>query len=141
MVNLDKWEKVEHKDVRLGDLLKIVWTEKTSSVMTTTEVYKSKVISVIGSDFYLSDGSGWEEGEPPAKETVDIYRRRPKPFELPTEFGAIISGVHRSVGKREWLVFDGEDWCAGLSAYDAQTVLEGFRDLRVEREGIVLDNS
>jgi hypothetical protein len=138
MVNLDKWEKVEHKDVRVGDLLKIVWSEKTSPTMTTREVYKSKVVSVGNAGFYLSDGSGWEEGDPAKNQTVSIYRRKDKPFELPTEFGAIISAVHYSSDKREWLVFDGEDWCAGLAAYSPDSIRENWVGLRLEREGIQL---
>lgn len=135
MVNLKKWEKIEHDDVNLGDELKIVWT-KTRTGLKTTEVHKGFVRRIdYNRDFYVN-GVGWEEGDSFDGTKTTIYRRKPEAFDLPTEFGAIISGVHYSGDKREWLVFDGEDWCAGLSAHDPSEIRESFLDLRLERVGI-----
>ena len=138
MVNLEKWEEVEHEDVKLGDNLKIVWTI-TSPTLKTKEVHKGNVRNVAGNGDFWLNSTCWEPGDPDEGTTTTVYRRKvkAKPFKLPTEFGAIISGVHYSSDKREWLVFDGRDWCAGMACYDPDDVLESFVGHILEREGIV----
>ncbi len=143
MVNLDKWEKVEHDDVKVGDRLKIVVVTKGTSPVNMKEIYKGKVTIISGSDIYLNDGSVWEDGED-AHEIATIYRRNAtylKPFKFPVELGAIISGVHkgRHDKSRIWMVFDGADWTCTFTMFTHSRIEEQFEDLRVERKGIKID--
>jgi hypothetical protein len=145
MVNLDKWEKVEHTDVKVGDRLKVVVVTKGLSPAETTEVYKGKVTLVSrplisAYDIYLSDGSVWENVANDDEECT-VYRRKAKPFKLPTELGAIISGRRNSRyfgtdTERVFLVFDGGDWSTADNAHNPSTIEDTFTDLRVERKGI-----
>lgn len=142
MVNLDKWEKVEHTDVKVGDRLKITVVTKALSPAETTEVYKGKVTLISrpgssGYDIYLSDGSVWENVADDDEECT-IYRRKnvAKPFKLPTELGAVISGRRTGHSEREWMVFDGGDWSSAHNAHNPSTIEYHFTDLRVERKGI-----
>lgn len=141
MVKLDKWEEVQHEDVKVGDRLKIVATEKGLSPVLTTEIYKGMVEHIShNGDFYLTDGSVWENVDiDPEVETTTVYRRKAsyrKPFKLPTELGAIISGRPRGFIDRTFMVFDGGDWSTAHNAYSTSDVVEDFTDLRVERKGI-----
>jgi hypothetical protein len=101
MVNLKKWEKIEHEDVKLGDNLKIVWISDRPT-KKTTEVHKGNVRRVDGNgDFYLN-GTGWEPGEPRDGTCTTIYRRKPEAFVFPNNLGAVIEGTpkHREGATR-----------------------------------------
>lgn len=140
MVNLDKWSVVAHNEVKVGDNLKIVIITTGTSPAETKEIYKGRVTMSHLGDFYLSDGSVWEDVDPSDNESCTVYRRKktPKPFKLPTELGAIISGVQkgRLDGTRIWMVFDGADWSASFTTFNPKHIEESFKDLRVERKGI-----
>lgn len=140
MVNLDKWSVVEHNEVKVGDRLKVVVVSKGTSPVLTKEVYKGRVTSINCGDIYLSDHSAWEDVEDD-NEVATIYRRNEKfvkPFKLPTELGAIISGVQkgRLDNSRIWMVFDGADWTCTFTTYNPTRIEEQFEDLRIERKGI-----
>lgn len=90
MVNLDKWEVIEHADVRKGDSLKIVEVEKKSSTLTRTNTYKVKAIYIHeNGDIDMSDGCVWEDVNHPG-EKVTLYRRK-KEFVIPLGLGAVIT--------------------------------------------------
>lgn len=92
MVNLDKWQKVEHLQVEVGDQLKIVEVDTMDPMVKVISVYKVKVNRLNGTDIHTSDGSVWAlEDVAPVGEDVTIYRRKPKSFEFPRGFGALIS--------------------------------------------------
>ena len=97
MVNLKKWDKIEHEDVNLNDNLKIVWTRYRTG-LTTKEIHEGIVSRTEGNgDFYLN-GVGWEDGEPFDGTSTVIYRRKPvvaPPFNFPTGTGAIIEAQGR----------------------------------------------
>lgn len=142
MVNLNKWTEVEHSEVKEGDILKVVVITKGTSPLETKETYKGRVTRISCGDIYLSDHSAWEDVYDD-NEKVELYRRNEaysKPFKLPTELGAVISGVKNgysySDDKRVWLVFDGGDWSCSSNAYSPESVEGRFSDLRVERKGI-----
>jgi hypothetical protein len=139
MVNLDKWEKIEHNQVKMGDRLKIVWTEKNTPTLKTIEIHKGTVTRVEANGDFWVNGFGWEEVDD-EREDADIYRRKDKPFKLPTELGAVISGRKRDMygerAERTFMVFDGADWSSAHNAHNPATIEERFTDLRVERKGI-----
>lgn len=143
MVNLDKWEKVEHEDVKEGDFLKIHDISTGRSPAKTVEVYKGTVTLIDRFNaFHLDDGTIWDNEESPIEgETCTVYRRKPKSFKLPTKLGAIISGVLKtdSTGKRVFLVFDGGDWATTYNTHTPSTVEQRYTDLRIERKGIKVD--
>lgn len=140
MVNLDKWEKIEHRDVKVGDRLKIKWVDKDTPSLKTIEIHKGTVTRVDANTDFWVNGIGWEDVEDDRKD-ANLYRRKVKPFKLPTELGAIISGRRspRYFGtdtERIWLVFDGGDWSTADNAFNPSTIEDTFTDLRVERKGV-----
>lgn len=149
MVNVDKWELVEHADVMVDDKIKVIVVTKGSCPAETKETYKGKVAYLSGGDIYLDDGSAWEDINADTEEKVSIYRRKitPKPFKLPTEFGAVVSGVpseshwQNPARERVWLVFDGADWTCTFTTYTSSRLQSHYADLRVERKGMKIDRA
>lgn len=93
MVNLDKWEKVEFKDLKKGDKIKRVTKNPDGT--------KAVVTGILGS---FSDSTGiWMS--PDKFRLVDpryctqLYRRKPKPFKLPTNNYAVIECTPKWGGK------------------------------------------
>lgn len=137
MVNLDKWTEVEHEQVEAGDRLKIVEIEKIGKNMTMTRVYKGTVKDVIGTEFYLSDGSVWEQDDD-SDYDVAVYRRKPKVYEFPKGFGAIISARHINTTTRYELVNTGEKWYMKVHGgfYSESTLRDYYADYITISEGI-----
>lgn len=95
-VNQKKWDRVEaHEDVRVGDRLKIIETEKIDKTLTEVRTYRGRVTDVRCGDFYLSDGTVWDDEDPAPGETVKVYRRKPTDFEFPTSRLAIVKGQRK----------------------------------------------
>lgn len=135
MVNLEKWEEIEYDAIEKGDKILRIVKHKDGTATTAKGVADIKY------------SSGWStpdrftlvrDGDYPFGATMELYRRKPKPFELPTEFGTIITAFpdSRYDDKRKWLVWDGEDWTGGSSCFRPAEVLSQFTDHRVERKGI-----
>jgi hypothetical protein len=108
MVNLDKWEKIEYDDIKQGDkLLKIVEHKDGT---------RTRVTGVAAREGYL----GWASKDlwslvqvnPPFAGTV--YRRKPKPYKLPTGLGATVQAIRVSIGSTEtfMLADPGNDKCS-----------------------------
>lgn len=140
MVNLEKWEVIEHKDIRKGDKLKIVEVRKVNERVKIVTKYKGKVTALYGNgDFDLSDGTEWEEADYP-DETVTVYRRTAKPFEFPTKALAIIEGTYRfgSGDTRRYIRTEEGGWRnakdGGVAFEDALRV--NFKDWKVISKGV-----
>lgn len=147
MVNLAKWEEVDFFDIKLNDEIKYV---QINGLKTT--VIRGKVVfrlhrSDATGTLRIEDGhhqhdlSRRDFGKP---EGTTLYRRKAKTFELPTEFGAIVSAVYvsrYSEDKRQWFVFDGQDWCSGDSAVIPTDFEDNYKDHILEREGVTVPNS
>lgn len=143
MVNSKKWEEVDFFDINVGDDIKRVETRGLQTlVIRGTVVFKHNLGYSSGTITLEKNG---ERGKLFRQETgkpsgVDIYRRirKDKPFVLPTEFGAIISA--EKDGKREHLVWDGEDWGNGIDVLKPERVLSvnyaGYTNPVLVREGI-----
>lgn len=98
MVNLEKWEQVEHEDVKVGDKLKIVTTIKGVNPALTVEINKGKVwhVDPYSHDIYLSDGSEWETDDPDEGETCTVYRRKVVEKGLDShKYGTVIKGQRK----------------------------------------------
>ena len=88
MVNLDKWEKIKFDDIKAGDKIKRanINSDGTRAVVTG-KVHKFQHISGtwVSKDLFAIVLC-------PAKYPADLYRRKPKPFKFPGNFGAMIEG-------------------------------------------------
>lgn len=144
MVNFNKWEEVDFFDIKLNDEIKChievgptithVVRGKVVYTQATADKKEGKIRVQHDWDNHLLTRNR-EIGKP---EGTTLYRRKAKPFELPTDFGAIVSAVYVSnYGvKRQWFVFDGEDWCCGDSAVTRIDFSEDYKDHILERDGI-----
>ena len=136
MVNLKKWDEIQHADVRKGDVLKIVEVIKDDSPVLQTNIYRGKVEDIDQGDIYLTDGSVWEEEDPDEDETVTVYRRKAKPFVFPLALGAVLEGegLH---GKVELVhLGDGRWFSLTNTGYYGETLLlDRLTKLRVIGEG------
>lgn len=150
MVNLKKWEEVDFFDIKLNDEIK----GYIEVGPTFTHVVRGKVVYTQSTsdkkEGKISLQRDWEKHNLARKREIGkpegtvLYRRKAKPFELPTEFGAIVSAVYVSRytdGKRQWFVFDGEDWCCGESAVSPTDLKEDYKDYILERDGITIPTS
>lgn len=140
MVNLEKWDEVEHSEVKVGDLLKIVWTKEFRD-HKRTEVHKAKVTRIDGDDFYLSNGTCWSDGKPHKGTTCDLYRRKPKAFEFPTGVGAIIEADGSPRGRFKLVNLGGGRWfsIANNGTYSQSSIaMAKLINLRTISEGVTL---
>lgn len=87
MVNLDKWEEVEFDDLKLGDKVKRITLNEdgTKAVITGKIKYRDGDMFLSENRFKLVDIVYFHK----------IYRRKPKPFELPTNLFAVVEGTYR----------------------------------------------
>lgn len=136
MVNLDKWEEIEHKDVKVGDDLKIIWTNETPT-LTTREIHKG-IVSNFDSDgdFWLN-GTCWEDEKCDVGEHTIIYRRKAKPFVFPTKRMTIIKG--QRIGHDDVFInFVKMDvWYRQSGAiYTEETIRKYFHNFEIIFEGI-----
>lgn len=141
MVNLKKWEVIEHDDVRVDDLLKIIEVEHTIKGPSTVTVYKRTVTSLDDNlDFYLSDGTAWENVDPtPDNETVTVYRRKQTPevvFTFPQNLGAVIEGESRRYGAKKRFVWDEKGWNYSGFPYNHIQLKELYKNFVVLSEGV-----
>lgn len=91
LVNLDKWEKIELADIKEGDKLLRICSYADGTVAEVrgkthtkgSRGWLTKGNFILVRDYY---GNG---------ETVEIYRRKPKPFEFPLKPMAIIEGTYK----------------------------------------------
>jgi hypothetical protein len=135
MVNLEKWEEIEHEDVKLGDELKIVWTKATEG-LKRKEVHTGSVRRLDSNrDFYLN-GTGWEDGEPYDGTSTTIYRRKPTEFVFPTGTGAVIEGQGMKQPVK-LIHLKGDRWysLANTGVYREELIRKTLTDLRVLSEG------
>lgn len=92
MVNLDKWEKVEFKDLKNGDKIKRVTKnpDGTKAVVTGVLDHRGVTGDWLSRDkFRLADENY----------CTKLYRRKPKRFEFPTNHYAVIECTPRWGGK------------------------------------------
>jgi hypothetical protein len=132
MVNLDKWEEVTYADLKIGDKVRRINKHDDGTVLDIRGTIHSERFGVLQSkdNFALVRNT--------YSFATELYRRKPKPYSLPTELGAIVSGTPAGAVDREWCVFDGEDWCSSVRAYRPSEMFGHFQDLRLEREGITV---
>lgn len=131
MVNLEKWEKVEFADLKKGDKVKevIVTADGTKVESTGTLV---AVDSLRAQSSY-----GWTLAKRHAAFNDEtIYRRKPKPFKLPTTMAAVVSGLHKESEERDTLVWDGRYWNSSISAFSTDALNRQYSDFQLVRKGI-----
>lgn len=142
MVNLKKWEVVEHKDIREGDKLKIIEVIHAVKGESVLKVHKGTVTDLWpNGDFDLSDGSEWEDTDPTQyNETVTAYRRKAKEreviYNLPENFGAVVEGIDRKTEKKKRFVWDGEHWGNRYDVFDHKDLKMGWHSFVVLAEGV-----
>lgn len=143
MTNLKKWEEVEHKDVRVGDKLKMIVTIKGASPAMTKETYKGTVwhIDPRNKDLYLTDGSEWEDLDPDKGETCTYYRRKAVAKDLNDHlFGTIIKA--QRIGHPEIFIhftkgFYGNTWFhQSGTAYSTVDIEMAFHNFEVLSKGV-----
>jgi hypothetical protein len=136
MVNLDKWDEVEYGKIKRNDLIRCITVRgnAVSDVRGVVDGYDVHGVYNNNGIRFVSDPAIFRPSS--AGDNRTIYRRKGKPFVLPTELGAIVSGVPAGAVDREWSVFDGRDWSSSNRAYLPSEMVDHFADLRLEREGI-----
>jgi hypothetical protein len=97
MVNLQKWDFISFNDIKEGDEIKVITTGNRKNYTTKT-VTRATVVSRGWNAWYGSDDFRITSDPETKSEgfTVEIYRRKPKPFNFPTSFGSIIQ-VSKSI--------------------------------------------
>lgn len=143
MVNLDKWEEVQYADIKKGDKVRVITKQGSVTNDTTGKADHSAYSGWASSDgvVFLSNP---ERFKPIVGGVRTIYRRKPKPFTLPTGLGAVIEAMKVSSGSKvkliladstteslTWIVDGGSWYTSNEIANDSR-----FRDLTVLSEGL-----
>lgn len=141
-VDLDKWEEITFEDVKKGDKIRVIVTQ--GEVVSDTKAVAD----------YLAGYSGWyARGDvnflsspgkfsPIPGGSRKIYRRKPKPFELPTGLGAVVEATRNDkFSERTRFVFaDPNDkecsWVADGSWHDPDDMLKRYKDFVVISKGV-----
>jgi len=137
MVNLSKWEVIEHDDIREGDLLKIVEVIHKTNRPSKVKTHKGTVTNLfLNGDFDLSDGTEWENVDPTQyNETVTCYRRKVV-FTFPQNLGAVIEGESRKYGAKKRFVWNGQSWNYDGLVYNHFQLKELYKNFVVLSEGV-----
>lgn len=142
MVNLDKWEEISYEDIKIGDKLRII-------TIQGDVVNESRATAG-----YETPYSGWyadnhvkfltrpSEFKPLPGGFRTIYRRKAKPFQLPTGLGAVVEATKNDkFSERTRFVFaDPNDkecsWVADGSWHDPDDMLKRYKDFVVISKGV-----
>lgn len=96
MTDPTKWEPISYDDIKEGDRLKVITTADTANLRAKT-VTHATVSHLVRNAWYCDNIR--VISDPEDKDsifTVEIYRRKPKPFVFPEGFGAMIEGCRKS---------------------------------------------
>lgn len=143
MVNLDKWEEISFGEIKRHDLVRCIVKQGniTKDIRGIVNSYDSRGVRNIDGILFALD---------PAKlrvvkgRTRTIYRRKPKPFEFPTNTGAVITGIwNRSASKERttFVLVSEENWISSNSniPYTVEELRNGATNFILKHEGATLD--
>ena len=100
MVNLDKWEKIEFDDIRRGDLIRKIVTDKNGVHFDARgEAHRPRQSFDGSAERWLSsDENGWIVARRRLTSTTAtqaLYRRKPKALDIPENIGAVLVGYKK----------------------------------------------
>jgi hypothetical protein len=136
MVNLDKWEKIECTDLKIGDKIRRINKHDDGTVADIKGTIKSVSFGVFRSK------NSFALVRPTYAYPVELYRRKPKPFVFPTTPLTIIEGTpcNTAGGTRRYMRTEAGSWrstdSGGLAFEEA--LRSNFKDWKVIYEGIEL---
>lgn len=141
MVNLEKWEEIDFKDISEGDEIRVITTQGV--VVNDTKGVAHHLDSWFDA-WYSEDGvkflSGPDRFHPISGGYRTIYRRKPKRdviHTFPQNLGAVIEGIHRDTGRAKLFVWDSKDWSDGHTLFlDHEGLKRGYHSFVLLSEGV-----
>jgi hypothetical protein len=143
MVNSKKWEKLKSfSDIRVDDEIRTIRTLSDGSRADVRGIVRDfRTVNYIDGWYSEKD---WrittermfrDRGE---YETVEVYRKLPKPFDFPKERWALIEAQYKDSDAVTQFIFDGLQWVranAGGSKSE-QYIRTYFKNFKILTEGI-----